>query len=260
MTDGQCVTVTIEEHVATVVIQNPPANVLSTAVLTELVAAVDRLAQEASVKAVVLTGSGTFFIAGADVKEIAGLRGAAEGEQASRLGGRVFDKIAAMPVPVIAAINGICLGGGTELILACHLRVASERARIALPEINLGIMPGFGGTQRLPRLVGASRALEICLTGDMQSAAAALSMGLVNTVVPDGDVLKQAQGLAKKIAGKSRNSIIAIMTAVREGMAKPLAEGLVLESKLFGTICETHDMREGLKAFFEKRQPKFEDR
>ncbi len=260
MPDGQYVTVTLEEHVATLTIANPPANVLSTAVMTEFNAALDRLAGDASVKAVVLTGGGTFFIAGADVKEIAGLKGAADGERATRLGQGVFDKVAALPVPVIAAINGLCLGGGLELAMACHLRVASDRARFAQPEINLGIIPGFGGTQRLPRLVGPARALELCLTGDMITAQTAYAIGLVNKVVPDGEVLKQAQGLAKKIAAKGRLAITAIMTAVREGLPTSLADGLALESKLFGTICQTQDMQEGLKAFLEKRQPTFQDR
>lgn len=260
MPDGAHVTVTTEEGVATLVLKNPPANVLSTAVMSELDAALDRLAQEPAVKALVITAAGTFFIAGADVKEIAVLQGAADGERATRLGQGVFDKIAGFPVPVIAAVTGICLGGGMELILACHLRIAGERTRFAQPEISLGIIPGFGGTQRLPRLVGVSRALEICLTGDPISAQAAAAIGLVNKVVPDGDVLKQAQGLAKKIAGKSRPAIVAILRAVREGLEQPLAQGLALESTLFGTICETQDMREGVRAFLEKRQPKFQDR
>lgn len=260
MADGPAITVTIDERVATLTINHPPANVLSTPVMTELNAALDRLAADPAVKAVVIAGTGNFFIAGADVKEIAQLKGAADGERATRLGQGVFDKIAAMPVPVIAAITGHCLGGGTELALACHLRIAGERVRIAQPEINLGIIPGFGGTQRLPRLIGVARALEICLTGDLITGAVAQQIGLVNRAVRDGEVLRQAQGLAKKIASKGRPAITAILRAVREGTAMPLAEGLKLESTLFGTICETQDMQEGAKAFLEKRQPKFQDR
>jgi len=260
MPDAQYVTVAMEEGVATLTINNPPANVLSKAVMTELNATLDRVAQDTTLRAIVIAAAGTFFIAGADIKEIGTLKGAADGERATRLGQSVFDKIAAMPVPVIAAINGMCLGGGTELALACHLRIASDRARLAQPEINLGIIPGFGGTQRLPRVVGAARALEMCLTGDMITAQTAYAIGLVNKVVPDGEVLKQAQGLAKKIASKGRVAITAIMTAVREGLTKPLAEGLALESQLFGTICETQDMQEGVTAFLEKRQPKFQGR
>ena len=165
-----------------------------------------------------------------------------------------------MPVPVIAAITGHCLGGGTELALACHLRIIGERVRIAQPEINLGIIPGFGGTQRLPRLVGTARALEICLTGDLITGTVAQQIGLVNRAVRDGEVLRQAQGLAKKIASKGRVATAAILRAIREGTTLPLAEGLALESKLFGTVCETQDMREGVRAFLEKRQPKFQDR
>lgn len=260
MADGPAITVTIDERVATLMINHPPANILSTPVMTELNAALDRLAADTTVKAIVIAGTGTFFIAGADVKEIAQLKGAADGERATRLGQGVFDKIAAMPVPVIAAITGHCLGGGTELALACHLRIAGERVRIAQPEINLGIIPGFGGTQRLPRLVGSARALEICLTGDLITGTVAQQMGLVNRAVRDGDVLKQAQGLAKKIASKGRPAIVAIMRAVRDGAVMPLADGLKLESTLFGAICETQDMQEGARAFLEKRQPKFQDR
>ena len=260
MAESPHVTVTTEAGVATLVISNPPVNALSTQVMTELHAALDRLSADATVKAVVITGAGSVFVAGADVREIAVLKGAADGERATRLGQGVFDQIEAMPVPVIAAINGLCLGGGSELALACHLRIAGERVRIAQPEISLGIIPGFGGTQRLPRLVGPARALEICLTGDPINASSALSAGYLNKVVPDGEVLKHAQGLAKKIASKGRLAIVAIMKAVREGMTMSLADGLALESKLFGTICETQDMHEGVRAFLEKRQPTFQDR
>lgn len=259
MPEGQYVTISIEEAVATVTVNNPPANVLSTPVMTELDAALEQISSNGKLKAAVITGAGTFFIAGADIKEIASLKSAADGEKATALGQNVFNKISSMPFPVIAAINGLCLGGGMELVLSCHLRVASDRARFAQPEINLGIIPGFGGTQRLPRLVGASRALEICLTGDMITAQTAYAIGLVNKVVPDGEVLKQAQGLAKKIAAKGRLAVTAIVEAIREGTTKSLTEGLALESKLFGKICQTQDMQEGLKAFIEKRQPKFQD-
>lgn len=260
MSDTSLVAVSTDGHVATLVINNPPANLLSMAVMTELNAALERLSQETAVKAVVVTGAGSFFVAGADIKEIAALGSASDGERAARLGQGVFEKIAGLPVPVIAAINGICLGGGTELALACHLRIASERARLALPEVTLGIMPGFGGTQRLPRLVGPARALEIILTGEMIPAAAAQVIGLVNKVVPDAELLTQSQGLAKKIAAKSRPALVAILRAVRDGLSLPLADGLALESKLFGTLCDGHDMHEGLRAFLEKRQPQFKDR
>jgi len=161
---------------------------------------------------------------------------------------------------VIAAINGMCLGGGLELAISCHMRVASERARMGLPEINLGIIPGFGGTQRLTRLLGTAKAMELILTGDMVTAPEAKELGLVNKVVPDGEVLKQAQGLAKKIALKGQVAVRLALQAIREGSGKSLPEGLALESKLFGQVCMTQDMKEGLKAFIEKRQPKFQDK
>jgi enoyl-CoA hydratase/carnithine racemase len=144
--------------------------------------------------------------------------------------------------------------------MACHMRVASERARFGQPEINLGIIPGFGGTQRLTRLVGPSKAMELILTGDMVTAQEAKDLGLVNKVVPDGEALKQAQGLAKKIASKGQISVRLALEAIQEGSQKPLEEGLALESKLFGQACTTQDMKEGLKAFIEKRQPKFQDK
>jgi enoyl-CoA hydratase/carnithine racemase len=144
--------------------------------------------------------------------------------------------------------------------MACHMRVASERARFGQPEINLGIIPGFGGTQRLARLVGPSKAIELILTGDMITAQEAKDLGLANKVVPDGEVLKQAQGLAKKIAFKGQVSVRLALEAIQEGSKKSLEEGLALESRLFGQACITQDMKEGLKAFIEKRQPKFQDK
>lgn len=255
----QSVTYAVEDGVATVTLSNPPANVLSTPVMLELERVFDELQAAASVKAIVLTGAGEQFIAGADVREIARITTRAQGEQITSGGHRVLQKVATGK-PVVAAIQGWCLGGGLEVALACHLRVAGERARLGLPEIELGIMPGFGGTQRLARLVGLARAIELILTGDRITAQEAKAIGLVNRVVPDGEVLKQAQGLAKKIASRGQVAVRAALRAITEGTARPLEEGLRLESTLFGELCETHDKQEGLKAFLEKRQPRFEDR
>ena len=260
MSEPQYVKTSAEEAVTTIVINHPPANVLSTPVMTELNAAIDALGQDNEVKAAIITGAGSFFVAGADVREIAGLPSAKEAEEAALLGQSVFNKIEALPIPMIAVVNGMCLGGGNEMILSCHIRMASERARFAQPEINLGIIPGFGGSQRLARLVGNSQALEVCLTGDMLSAKAALEIGLVGKVVADSDLLRQAQGLAKKIASKSRPAIVAIVQAIREGTKLALPEALALEAKLFGEISQTEDMKEGMRAFLEKRRPNFKDR
>ena len=260
MAEYQYLGFSVQDRVGTLTLSNPPANLLSKAVLTELNQFLDGLLKQPEVKVLILTAAGSFFIVGADIQEISGLKGKAEGAEASSLGQKVFDKLERLPIPTIAAINGHCLGGGNELVMACTIRIAVEQARFGQPEINLGILPGFGGTQRLPRLVGTSRALELMLTGDMINAKAAEAMGLVSRVVPEEELLKQASGLARKIAGKSRPAVERILRLAREGVAMPLEGGLKLESLLFGELCETHDMREGLKSFLEKRQPKFEDR
>lgn len=256
----QYMTSTTEDHVATVVFNNPPANALSSPVMTEIEEIFRELAADRAVKAIVFTGAGSFFISGADLKEVAGITDAPKGRELTARGQRIFDQIEQMEKPVIAAINGLfCLGGGLELAMACHLRVASERVRLGQPEIDLGIIPGFGGTQRLPRLVGQAKAIELILTGDKIPAPEAKAIGLVNKVVPDGEVVKQAQGLAKKIASKSAVAVKASLRAIREGNQRPLAEGQKLESELFGAVCESADKREGVSAFLEKRQPKFLD-
>jgi len=257
---NQYITYSVEDAIATVVINNPPANALSSPVMTEIEQVFGEMASSREVKVVVFTGAGNFFITGADIKEIAAIGSAKQGEDLTAKGQGIFNKIERLSKPVIAAINGACLGGGLELAMACHMRVASERTRFGQPEINLGIIPGFGGTQRLVRLVGQSKAMEIILTGDMITGQEAKALGLVNKIVPDGEVLKQAQGLAKKIASKGQVAVKLALEAIQEGSKKPLEEGLALESRLFGQVSTTQDMKEGLKAFVEKRQPKFQDK
>lgn len=251
---------TLGETIAIVVINNPPVNALSTEVIQELDKAIDQIHKAPRVKSVILTGHGMVFIAGANIKEIAQLKGAKQAEEAAVKGQTVIGKIAQAPIPWIAAINGPCLGGGNELAIACHFRISGDRALFGQPEINLGLIPGFGGTQRLPRLLGASRALQLLLTGDNISAQEAQMLGLVNKVVPQSELLKHSQDLARRIASRGKPSIQKIMRAVREGSALPLQEALALEAKLFGETCETQDMREGVTAFIEKRQPQFNDK
>ena len=260
MADYQYLGVSMEEKVCTLTISNPPANMLARAVLTEINLFLDEVAKNPEVNVLILTGAGSFFVVGADIKEISQITNPAEGQEAASLGQMVFNKLERLPIPTIAAINGHCLGGGNEMVMACSIRIANERARIGQPEINLGIIPGFGGTQRLPRLIGKARALELNLTGDMINGKAAEAMGLVNKAVPEEEVLKQAKGMAKKIASKSRPAIERILRATREGLATSQDEGLKLEAKLFGELCGGHDMKEGLTAFLEKRHPKFQDR
>ena len=250
----------VENGVATLALNHPPANTLTLDLLLELEAAFDALAADRAVKAIIVTGSGRFFIAGADIRVLAGIPSSREGTEMALRGQAIFNKIEACPKPVIAAINGVCLGGGLELAMCCHIRLAAEGARFGQPEINLGIIPGFGGTQRLSRLIGRSKATELILTGDLISAQEAKSLGLLSQVVPPEDLLRQAQGLARKIASKGQLAVRSALRAIHDGGELGLREGLDLEARLFGELCDSEDKKEGTSAFLEKRQPRFQDR
>ena len=250
----------VEDGVAVLTLSNPPANTLTPEVLVELEAAFDALASDEAAKVVILTGAGRFFIAGADIRVLAAIPSSREGTDIALRGQAMFNKIEAFEKPVIAAINGACLGGGLELAMCCHIRLVAEGTRLGQPEINLGIMPGFGGTQRLARLVGCSKAIELILTGDPLSAQEAKELGLVSQVVPPEDLLRQARGLARKIASKSQVAVRAALRGIQQGAELGLREGLALEARLFGGLCDTEDKKEGLAAFLEKRQPRFKDR
>jgi enoyl-CoA hydratase len=240
--------------VAVVTINRPKVlNALNTQTISELERVMRDLQQDAAVRAVVLTGAGEkSFVAGADINELAVLS-PAEGQLHGRRGQAVFDLIEQLGKPVIAAINGFALGGGCELAMACTLRVAADSARFGQPEINLGIIPGYAGSQRLPRLVGKGRALEVLLTGDMIGAARAYEIGLVNRVVPAADLIAEARSLATALASKAPVATRYIIEAVNHGMEMPLAEAQLLEGTLFGLVASTDDMKEGTKAFLEKR-------
>lgn len=257
---GSMLSCTIDGAVATLVINHPPANTLTPELLAELMQAFDRLADDAAVKAVVLTGTGRFFIAGADIRVLASIASSQEGERIALQGQAILNRIEAFEKPVIAAVNGICLGGGLEVAMCCHIRLGAEGSRLGQPEINLGIMPGFGGTQRLPRIIGRSKATELILTGDPISAQEAKAAGLLSQVIPPEELLHQAQGMARKIASKGRAALRTALQAIREGAELDLGDGLALEARLFGGLCETTDKREGMAAFMEKRQPHFVDR
>jgi enoyl-CoA hydratase/carnithine racemase len=250
----------IEEGVALVTLNHPPVNALTPELLTELAGTFDSLATDDAVKSVVLTGAGRFFVAGADIRVLASIPSSVEGEAMARQGQMLLNKIEALEKPVVAAINGACLGGGLELAMCCHIRLAAEGAKLGQPEINLGLMPGFGGTQRLPRLIGQSKAMELILTGEPISAREAMHLGLVSQVVAVDDLLRQAQGLARTLAMKSQVALRASLRAIRRGGELPLFDGLAVEARLFGELCDTEDRKEGAAAFLEKRQPRFKNR
>jgi enoyl-CoA hydratase len=235
-------------------------NALNDRTVAELDAAFADLGGDESVRGVLLTGTGEkAFVAGADIGELA-TESPVGGRERSLRGQSVLDRIEKLGKPVVAAVNGFALGGGCELALACHLRIASENARLGTPEVKLGIMCGYGGSQRLSRLVGKGRALELLLTGEMVDAAEALRIGLVNRVVPKERLLEEAEGVLRKIVANGPLSVRFTLEAVNAGLEMPLAEGLKLEATLFGLICTTDDMKEGTKAFLEKRPPKFQGR
>lgn len=228
-------------------------NALNTATIRELGDAMTALGADADVRAIVLTGAGEkAFVAGADINELA-VQTPAEGKEHATAGQRVFDAIETLGKPVVAAINGFALGGGCELAMACTLRLAADTARLGQPEINLGLTPGYAGSQRLPRLVGRGRALEMLLTGDMISAARAYEIGLVNRVVPAADLRAEAVKLAILLASKAPVATRYILEAVHHGAEMPLAEAQHLETTLFGLVASTDDMKEGTRAFLEKR-------
>lgn len=251
----------LEAHdgVAVVTIDRPDKlNALNGETLSELHAAFDSLAADDAVRGVIVTGSGEkAFVAGADIAELAE-QDAVSGRELSRRGQRVFDAIERLGKPVVAAINGFALGGGCELALACHVRVAAEGARLGTPEVKLGLLCGYGGTQRLARLVGRGRALELLLTGEMIDASEALRIGLVNRVVAKAALMTDAESLLRRMIANAPLALRLTLAAVDAGLAMPLAQALDHEATLFGILCSTEDVKEGTRAFLEKRPPRFQ--
>jgi enoyl-CoA hydratase len=249
------------EAVALVTVNRPKVlNALSTATLDELRRVILALAHDEAVRCVIITGAGEkSFIAGADINELA-VQTPVSGRDHAMSGQHVLDLIENMGKPVIAAINGYALGGGCELAMACTIRIAADTARLGQPEVNLGIIPGYAGTQRLARLVGRGRALEILLTGDQITAQEAHRIGLVNRVVPPGELLKEARALASVLAAKAPVAVRYIIDAVNKGLQMPFAEAQIHEATLFGLVASTEDMREGTRAFLDKRKAEFKGR
>jgi enoyl-CoA hydratase len=252
-------TVQRESRVARLTVQRPHRlNALDASTLDEIRHAVLDLQQDDSIRCVIITGGGDkAFVAGADINEIAS--DTPDGARRRALHGQhVFDLIEQLGKPVIAAVNGFALGGGCELAMACTLRIAADTARFGQPEINLGLIPGFAGTQRLARLVGKTKAMELILTGNSISAPEALAIGLVNRVVPAADLLSDAGALAAELAAKPPIALRYAMEAMNKGLEMPFADACRLEASLFGLVTATADMKEGTKAFLEKRKPEFQ--
>lgn len=250
--------ITSENHIRTITInREAKLNALNAATLSELNAALTQSIEDTEIRVVILTGAGQkAFVAGADIAEFSRYQ-VAEGTELARKGQHeVFDVIHHATKPVIAAINGFALGGGLELALACHMRIASSNARLGLPEVSLGLIPGYGGTQRLTQLVGRGKAMEMILTGDMISAEQALALGLVNHIAVPEDLRQQAQAIAEKIASRSKTAISAAIRAINAGL-DPRQNGFVTEINEFGQRFGTEDFNEGVAAFLEKRKPNF---
>ena len=216
------------------------------------------LANDKSIAGLVITGSGQAFCAGADIKEMASLTTKEKGMIFAARGQAVFNQLEQLPFPSVAAVNGLAFGGGCELAMACTLRVAAEKSQFAQPEATLGLLPGYGGTQRLSRLVGMGRAMELCLTGEYISAEIAHQWGLVNRVVTADTLLKEAKNLLSKIARMAPLAVQATMETIRDGVTLSLSAGLKLEAQRFGELCQTEDKKEGVMAFLEKRASQFQ--
>ena len=246
--------------VAYVTVNRPKElNALNTPTWADLRAAFQDARDDAAVRGVILIGAGKAFIAGADIGELAHLT-AFEAEQSSRFGQEVLDLIENLGKPVIAAVNGFALGGGCETAMACTMRIAVESAKFGQPEVKLGLLPGGGGTQRLPRLVGKGRALALILSGEMIDAQEAYRIGLVNEIVAAADLIPRAEAILKKIASNAPIAVKLALEAANKGMETSQGEGLLLEASYFGLCAATEDKKEGTCAFLEKRAPRFQGR
>ena len=258
MTDFQNLHLETKNHISYITIDRPKVlNALSMATMDELRQAFAAAKDDPEVRVVILTGAGEkAFVAGADISELAQQSPISAKEYTHR-GQAIIDSIENLGKPVIACINGFALGGGCELALACTMRLASENAKLGQPEVKLGLIPGYGGTQRLSRLVGKGMAQQLVLTGEMITAAEALRIGLVNEVVPAAELIPRAEAIAAKIIANAPLAVQYAMEAVNHGLDMTLAEGLYLEATLFAVCCSTEDKNEGTKAFLEKRAAQF---
>ncbi|MEO8260772.1 MAG: enoyl-CoA hydratase-related protein [Acidobacteriota bacterium] len=250
-----------DDRIAIVTVDRPQVrNALNAATIDALGLVMADLQRDERIRVVIVTGSGDkAFVAGADINELAALTPAGSRDRAL-IGQRVFDLVENLGKPVIAAINGYALGGGCELAMACTLRLAADTARIGQPEISLGLLPGYAGTQRLSRLVGKGKAMELMLTGELVSADEAQRIGLINRVVPAAGLIDEARRLARQLSASAPIAMHYIMSAVNRGLDMPFADACAYEATLFGLVASTDDMREGTRAFLEKRKAEFRGR
>ena len=253
----QFLTFGVADRIATITVNRPDKlNALNDATIHELGTAINEARERDDVAGILLTGAGRAFIAGADISELAGQTPLAAARRA-RVGQQIFRRFETSPKPVVAALNGFTLGGGCELAMACHVRIASELAKLGQPEVKLGILPGYGGTQRLPRLVGRGAALRLLLTGEMIGAAEAFRLGLVDQVVAPDALIETATALLRAMVANAPLALAGCIEVVDRGLSLPLDEGCAIESDYFGLLSSTGDMREGMRAFLEKRAPVF---
>ncbi|WP_053367331.1 enoyl-CoA hydratase [Bacillus sp. FJAT-27245] len=248
---------TNEGGIADIVIQRPPANALSSQVLKELSSILDEIETDREIKVLLIRGEGRFFSAGADIKEFTTITSAEDFSGLARLGQNLFDRMEKFPKPIIAAIHGAALGGGLELAMACHFRLVSETAKLGLPELQLGLIPGFAGSQRLPKFVGTARAAEMLFTSEPITGLEAVHYGLANHAYPEEELLEHAFTMAKKIAKKSTGSLKAAIELLNYSKTGEFYQGVDREAELFGQVFISADGQEGIQAFIEKREPNF---
>lgn len=248
---------TVEDHVAKVTINRPPANALSRALILEVNELLNAVEHDESVRVIVLHGEGRFFSAGADIKEFTKIKTGEEFSELAASGQEIFERVERFSKPVIASIHGAALGGGLELAMSCHIRIVSENAKLGLPELQLGLIPGFAGTQRLPRLVGMPKAAEMLLTSEPISGVEAVQWGLANRAYTEVDLLAKTMELATKIAKKSPVAMKAAIEMLQFVKTAAYKEGVKAEALSFGTVFVSEDAQEGISAFIEKREPTF---
>ncbi|WP_396203703.1 enoyl-CoA hydratase-related protein [Gemmatimonas sp.] len=256
----QFLTFDVVDRIATITVNRPDKlNALNDATIAELGVAIDEAIARDDVAGVILTGAGRSFVAGADISELAS-QSPLEAQRRARAGQAIFRRFETSPKPTIAAINGFALGGGCELAMACHLRVANDKAKLGQPEAKLGIVPGYGGTQRLPRLIGRGAALKLLLTGDMIDAAEAYRLGLVDQVTTPEALIDTTRALLTSMIANAPLALAGCIEAVDRGLGVTIEEGCTIESDFFGLLSATADMKEGMRAFLEKRAPMFHGR